>query len=189
MSKTFARLKFWQKFFNLRNAGPNSIVEIIHDLDFKDNKFELKAALISFLIIFIQILCVLLLCLLHPLNFLYCFLSNKEENMPIRDPKMQDCINACNSCISSARACLTHHMGEEDMKRCLQLCLDCIDICTACVHLLTGGESSYIKRVCGICADLCKECADECGKFDSEECKRCSTDCRKCSDFCRTMAA
>jgi hypothetical protein len=108
--------------------------------------------------------------------------------MPTRDPKMQECIDACTGCITSARSCLTNHLGEQDMKKCLQLCLDCIDICTACVHLLAGGQSNYIKRICGTCADLCKECADACEKFDSEDCKQCAIDCRKCADACRSMA-
>lgn len=100
----------------------------------------------------------------------------------------QQCIDNCNACITAARICMNQHMGEHDMKKCHQLCLDCIALCSACVQML-ASQSEYANRVCVICADLCSACADECGKFDSAECKQCAEACLKCAETCRKMAA
>lgn len=101
---------------------------------------------------------------------------------------MQECIDNCNACVTAIKICLKQHLGEKDMERCHKLCLDCEDLVTACAKML-ASQSDYVKRVCGICADLCKECADECNKFDSEYCKQCAEKCYACVDSCRKMAA
>ncbi len=100
----------------------------------------------------------------------------------------QQCIDACNAGIQAANVCISEHIGEEPMVKCLQLCLDCTDLCTACVQVLARG-SEYGEPVCSICADLCEECADECAKFDSESCQRCAEACRVCAEQCRKMVA
>lgn len=102
--------------------------------------------------------------------------------------ELQKCIDNCNQCITAARICLNKHLGEPDMKKCHQLCLDSIALCTACVQMLSS-QSPYVNRVCAICADLCNACADECAKFDSEVCKQCSEKCRQCAETCKKMAA
>ncbi|MTI22095.1 four-helix bundle copper-binding protein [Fulvivirga sp. RKSG066] len=102
--------------------------------------------------------------------------------------KILQCIDNCNECITAARICLDQHMGEPDMKKCHQLCLDCIALCTACIQML-ASQSDYANRICAICADLCKACAEECGKFDSEVCKQCAEKCEACAESCAKMAA
>ena len=77
------------------------------------------------------------------------------------DSKTQECIDKCQDCIIAARICLDQHLGEPDMKKCHQLCLDCIALCTACSQML-ASQSEYASRVCAICADLCRACAKEC---------------------------
>ena len=102
--------------------------------------------------------------------------------------EMQQCIDTCNTAIQTLNECLAQHIGESEMKRCLELVLDCRDVTGACVQML-ARESDYVNRVCGICADLCDECARECDNFDSEVCKRCAQACRRCAEECRRMAA
>lgn len=96
----------------------------------------------------------------------------------------QECMDACNSCITAANSCLEKHLGEEAMRPCLVLCLDCITLCSACVQML-GRHSQFASRVTDICADLCDRCAIECGEFDSPECKACATACQECANRCR----
>tara|TARA_R110002012_G_scaffold73520_1_gene187298 strand:- start:5796 stop:6128 length:333 start_codon:yes stop_codon:yes gene_type:complete len=63
--------------------------------------------------------------------------------------ELQKCIDDCNACITAARICLDQHLGEPDMKKCHQFCLDCIALCIACVQLLSS-QSDYSKRLCAI---------------------------------------
>ena len=93
--------------------------------------------------------------------------------------ELQKCIDDCNACITAARICLDQHLGEPDMKKCHQFCLDCIALCIACVQLL-ASQSDYSKRLCAIC---------ECAKFDSEVCQQCAEKCYACAESCKKMAA
>lgn len=110
----------------------------------------------------------------------------EPPDMPTKE--QQDCIDACNSCIITANACLAIRIGEEAMVDCLMLCLDCTDLCGVCVKLL-AGDSQFANRVCGICADACDQCATECDKFDSPECKACAEACRACAEQCQQMSS
>lgn len=105
----------------------------------------------------------------------------------------------------------THEISQE-MRQCLQNCLDCHRICTeTATHCLKMGgkhaEAHYIgllldcaaicatsagfllrashfhSRTCGVCADICGECAVECSKMaDADKAMK------ECADTCRRCA-
>ena len=102
--------------------------------------------------------------------------------------EMQSCIDSCYKAVTASKVCLDEHMGEPDMKKCHQLCLDAIDIATACASIC-AADSAYIGQVSKICAQICRDCADECAKFDSEVCQECAKTCRECAEKCESMAA
>lgn len=102
------------------------------------------------------------------------------------DPKLQQCIDACYSTVTACKVCLDTHLGESDMRKCHQLCLDCIDICIACAKICSAN-SAFIKQVSNACAEICKACGDECSKFDSDVCRECAEQCRTCAEICEKM--
>lgn len=102
--------------------------------------------------------------------------------------EMQACIDSCYQAITACKVCLDQHLGEPDMKKCHQLCLDCIDINTACARMC-AAQSDYVGQVSKVCAQICQDCAAECAKFDSEVCQQCAQACSACAEKCEAMAA
>lgn len=111
------------------------------------------------------------------------------------------------------------HQMTEDMRRCIQECLECYSVCTETVtHCLEKGgmhaEAGHIRllldcaticqtsadfmlrgselhtRTCGVCAEACERCAADCEKMaDDPVMKHCAEVCRRCAESCRKMSA
>ncbi len=108
-------------------------------------------------------------------------------------------------------------MMSDEVKACIQDCLDCYKICTETMTkcLSLGGKhaevwhlnliidcsimckvntdfmlrnSTHYPQTCGVTADICDSCAKNCEGFDDEFMKDCARVCRKCSESCREMA-
>jgi hypothetical protein len=109
------------------------------------------------------------------------------------------------------------HPMDEDMRRCVEACLDCHRVCltTLSQHCLdVGGKhveprhtrlmlacaeicrtsaffmelgTEFHKRTCAVCAEVCAECAMSCDGFD--DMRECADTCRRCAEECRRMAA
>lgn len=99
---------------------------------------------------------------------------------------MQNCIDACYAAVTACKVCLNQHLGEPEMKRCHQLCLDCIEVCRACASLC-ATNSNYQNELNSLCAQICKDCAAECAKFDSATCRECAETCKACAEKCEAM--
>lgn len=69
--------------------------------------------------------------------------------MPDLSESREACIDACNACLTAVHVCLAEHLGEPEMRRCHELCLDCADLCAACVPML-ARDSEYHARVCEV---------------------------------------
>ena len=108
---------------------------------------------------------------------------------------------------------MTHsHEISEEMKTCIQNCLDCHRVCTeTAAHCLQMGgkhadphhigllldcaaicatsagflmrSSHFHSRTCGVCAEICGECAVECSKMADADMTM-----KECADSCRRCA-
>ena len=109
-----------------------------------------------------------------------------------------------------------HHMNEE-MRRCVDACLDCHQVCVteasqhcldvsgkhveprhfrlmlACAEICRTSAyfmelgTEFHKRTCAVCAEVCEECAKSCEQVG--EMDECVATCRRCAESCRRMAA
>jgi hypothetical protein len=118
---------------------------------------------------------------------------------------------------------MMHYQGaqhiSDDMRRCIQHCLDCHSICleTVAYCLQHGGkhaEAGHIRllldcagicqtsancmlrgselhgRTCDVCAEVCERCARDCEQFgDDAMMRECAERCRRCAESCPQMAA
>src|SRR6476620_10414302 len=99
------------------------------------------------------------------------------------DPKLLDCIAACNACAVACLHCASSCLQEPDVKmmaRCIALDHDCAQLCQAAVALMAGG-SDLQGRLCLLCAEACDACSAECGRHDMDHCQQCADACRRCA--------
>lgn len=106
---------------------------------------------------------------------------------------------------------------SEDIRRCIQDCLECANICeqTIAFCLQQGGPhadpahirllrdcaetclmsaammsrgSIFHKQHCALCADVCRACAKSCDQVGKEaQMQSCADACRRCEQSCRKM--
>jgi hypothetical protein len=108
------------------------------------------------------------------------------------------------------------HLVNDDLRQCIQNCLDCHGICEATTQmcLSMGGphaEPDHIRLMkdcaeicqtsanfmlrcsdlhpltCGVCAQICQKCANDCDRL-GESMKECADACRRCAESCREMS-
>ena len=102
-----------------------------------------------------------------------------------------------------------HHMSEEEMQRCIQLChdcharciqvighclklggrhatpdhirllMDCAQMCTTTADFM-ARESSFHDRMCSLCSDLCQRCAESCEQVEGNDQLL-----KQCAELCR----
>lgn len=91
------------------------------------------------------------------------------------------CAAACENCVSVS-------IYDGKPLSCCPLCMDCADICML-LFRLEAHNSSWLKQLYGVCADICDACAAECEKHAGyhAHCRACAAACRKCSETCRSM--
>lgn len=106
---------------------------------------------------------------------------------------------------------------SEEMRRCIQDCIECANICeqTVAYCLELGGRhasaehikllqdcaeacsiaASYMARhsrfyeeQCSLCAEICRVCAESCERLGPDpQMKACAEACRQCEESCRNM--
>lgn len=104
---------------------------------------------------------------------------------------MRRCIDVCLEC---HRACL------EMVLHCLQvggahadaphirLLMDCAEICQTSANFMLR-DSELHGETCAACADVCERCARDCEQFGDDPMMRaCVEICRRCAESCRKMA-
>ena len=112
----------------------------------------------------------------------------------------------------------TGHYLDEDMLRCIEVCLDCHKACLQTIPycLQQGGmhaEPNHIRVMadcaeicqtsanfmlrgsdlhhltCGACAEVCDRCAADCDRMsDDLRMAACAEESRRCAEMCRQMA-
>jgi len=105
--------------------------------------------------------------------------------------KMQECIQACQTCSQVCQETVTHCLqkgGKHAEPQHIRLLLDCAEICQTSANFMIRG-SEFHSRTCGVCAEVCEACAVDCESFkDDAEMQRCAEECRRCAQLCREMA-
>lgn len=105
--------------------------------------------------------------------------------------EMKKCIQNCLDCY---RACLETVMhcvtkgGKHAMPKHVRLLMECANICNTSANFMLVGSENHAS-VCEVCADICDQCAEECEEMaDDAEMKACAEICRRCAESCRQMA-
>ncbi|MEP6933232.1 MAG: four-helix bundle copper-binding protein [Nitrospirota bacterium] len=114
---------------------------------------------------------------------------------------MQQCIEACFSCVSICDRCsddmigmdADKHMDHTDkdlMQVCIRLCQDCADICTLSARWMSrlSPSADLLYR---LCADICDRCAETCERHAPHHalCSDCAAECRRCAGLCRELGS
>jgi len=109
----------------------------------------------------------------------------------VKDQKMQNCINECQSCHSVCVQTVAHCLqmgGKHAEPSHIRLLEDCAQICQTSADFMLRGSDLH-GQTCGACAVICERCADDCGKFtDDEIMQHCAQICRSCAESCREMS-
>ena len=122
-----------------------------------------------------------------------------HQNHRTMGEAMQQCIDACVSCVSICLRCSDEMIGmdadshmdhkDKDIRQvCIRLCQDCAGICVLSAQWMSRLSSSadMLHRVC---ADICDRCAEMCERHTLHHplCEECAAVCRHCAQICREM--
>jgi hypothetical protein len=105
-----------------------------------------------------------------------------------KEPKMLECIDACQVCHDIClELAMTHclrlggkHVEEEH----LRLMINCSEICQTAANFMISNSSMHAV-VCAACAEVCDSCADSCERVGDME--TCVQVCRRCANTCEEM--
>lgn len=107
--------------------------------------------------------------------------------MKTLDPRVEECIKVCYEAATACRVCVNTYLGDKDMKKSNQLCLQTIQLAEACAALC-ASSSDISPKIAALCEEICKICATECERFQSEICIECAELCRRCANCCETVS-
>ena len=105
--------------------------------------------------------------------------------------EMRRCIDNCLNCSNICTETMMHclQMGGEHAKpEHIRLLADCAEICRTSANFMLRSSDMH-GRVCGVCAEVCERCAEDCASFkDDKMMQQCAEVCRTCASSCREMA-
>ena len=92
------------------------------------------------------------------------------------------------NCAASCENCVSVCINDGKPLSCCPVCLDCADVCMM-MFRLEAHNSTFLKSMYTLCADICEACAAECEKHADyhPHCKACMYACRDCAEKCRSM--
>lgn len=106
--------------------------------------------------------------------------------------EMKQCIQNCLDCHSICLETVTHCLqkgGKHAEAGHIRLLLDCAEICQTSANFMLRGSDLH-RLICAACTEICDRCAKDCEKFgDDKQMKACAEACRRCSESCRRMGA
>ena len=93
----------------------------------------------------------------------------QEHGSPVQgahhgDDEMKKCIQLCQDCHALCTQTVAHCLrlgGRHATPDHIGLLLDCSQICEITAQYLLRGSSLH-ERICGLCAEACKQCAESC---------------------------
>lgn len=105
--------------------------------------------------------------------------------------EMRRCIDDCLDCSSICTETIMHCLqmgGEHAEPEHIRLLIDCAEICQTSANFMLRNSNLH-GRVCGVCAEVCERCADDCARFtDDSVMQQCAEVCRRCAASCREMS-
>lgn len=105
--------------------------------------------------------------------------------------EMRRCIQNCLDCYKACLEMVMHCAakgGKHAMPKHIRLLMECANICNTSANFMLLGSENH-SSVCEVCADICDQCAQECEEMaDDNEMKACAEICRRCAESCRQMA-
>ena len=96
--------------------------------------------------------------------------------------EMRQCIEDCLDCHRICLETVTHCLqrgGEHAESEHIRLLLDCAQICQTSADFMLRA-SPFHTRTCGICAEICRQCAEECARLGADD-----STMQQCADLCR----
>ena len=102
---------------------------------------------------------------------------------------VKECIDLCLECHSTATATVAYILERKLRADRLGTLLDAADMCrTTADFMLRGSELE--ERVCDVCSEVCEWAAQMCEQMgEDDQIRRCAAICRRCAKACREMAA
>jgi hypothetical protein len=108
------------------------------------------------------------------------------------DNDMRQCIQNCLDC---HRVCLEtvayclQKGGKHADPKHLRLLMDCAEICQTSANFMLRGSELH-TRTCFACAEVCERCEASCASMgDDATMKACADACRRCAESCRKMSS
>ncbi len=117
-------------------------------------------------------------------------LERMQESLYVFSEEVKECIQDCLDCFRTCTETSVKCLkigGKHAEKEHITLILDCARICSLSADFMLRN-SLYYPQTCGITADICDECADTCDRFKDDFMKQCTSVCRRCAESCREMA-
>lgn len=105
--------------------------------------------------------------------------------------RYQSAIDSLYACAAECDHCASACLAESDPKplaECIKLDIDCAEMCRFTAGAM-ARDSSSVKEIARLCADICDRCGAECEKHDMDHCRACARACRQCAEQCRQMAS
>jgi len=100
--------------------------------------------------------------------------------------EIRRCIQDCLDCHRICTETVNHCLtmgGKHAEARHIRTMLDCAEICGTAAGFMLRG-SDYHARTCGVCAELCAACADSCQEIGPHD-----QTMQQCAETCRRCAA
>ncbi|HLV21625.1 MAG TPA: four-helix bundle copper-binding protein [Polyangiaceae bacterium] len=123
--------------------------------------------------------------------------TNGGVQLASSTPAMQGMTEQMRRCIQDCLECA--NICEQTIQFCLQLggkhaapdhirlLRDCAETCLMSAAMMSRG-SHFHRQHCALCAEICKACADSCARLGREpQLQTCADACRKCEQSCRQM--
>ncbi len=85
--------------------------------------------------------------------------------------EMRRCIQECLDCHRICAETISHCLGmggKHAQPDHIRVMTDCDEICVTTADFMLRG-SQFHQRTCGICAEICVACADSCQKVDPHD--------------------
>ncbi|HEY9878033.1 MAG TPA: four-helix bundle copper-binding protein [Leptolyngbyaceae cyanobacterium] len=105
--------------------------------------------------------------------------------------EMKQCIQNCLDCHSMCLNTLTYCLqqgGHHTNPDHIRLMMDCAESCQTSANFMLRGSHLHV-HLCAACAEVCQRCAEDCARMgDDAQMQACAEMCRRCAETCRSMA-
>src|SRR5215471_12858807 len=93
----------------------------------------------------------------------YCIYSGKKPMVKTIVKKYTESMEILMNCAAACENCVSVCINDGKPLSCCPICLDCADICMT-MFRLEAHNSTFLKSMYALCAEICETCANECEK-------------------------